>query len=904
MSLHGGLGECIEDYEVLHLLGKGGFASVYKARCTRTNQIVAIKMIDKQLIQRAGLANRVRQEVEIHSRLKHPSVLELYTFFQDVNYVYLVLELAHNGELHRYMKQQMGRAMAEDEAANILRQVVSGLLYLHSHQIMHRDISLSNLLLSKDMHVKIADFGLATQLKRPDEKHMTMCGTPNYISPEVVTRATHGLPADVWGLGCMFYTLLVGHPPFDTDAVQSTLNKVVKSDFQIPQHLSYDAQDLIERLLKKNPNERITLEQVLQHPFMLRHEPSCVTAAGSADTCNNNMDINECMQNHKQKYQQQQQSGSSCDSGIITFASSNSSSSRTAALQRSRSMEKYPMRGGATLERIHEHQHNQVDFAPLKAAHSYNSFANEYTETNQQRPFHASTPQSNSMDIEWQSNGSTKYNSVATTPHYVAENRFPLPKPCVENIENNFLSTHTDYLPLKPQHTEGLKQMVHVANSVPPQAQKSNTERLSVSPLNTDRLLPTRYKTKNAIMSILTDGVVALEFIKYKSRLREDRITDIYWFSKDGMRITIYQPDPGRGLPISEESPPLPADSAAANLTVYSYNNLPSKHWKKYIYASRFVNLVKAKTPKVTYFSAQAKCQLMESMDDFEVFFYNGAKVIKAPNDDMRVYDKHGRLLKEHAELTARNLLQHQEECLKHCLAICSALQLAQTSGNCCFPAVVGRRPSDMDVVQGQCITTAMRDTTNFIYLTPKTQQESTNFSTGTTSSGFRSGTNFSNSSSQQSIGLQQQQQIMAAQPNVPIRRLNIPGIGIATELSHGIVQVQFPDGSHVSVIPAKQGGGITYTQSNGSSTHFSPQDDLPIVVREKLAQLPQVERQLKQAPLLRTNGHFAQSKQQQQQPHSGQYAAYERMQMLSTPRSTNTAGAATQQQHAMKYFR
>lgn len=110
-------------------------------------------------------------------------------------------------------------------------------------------------------------------------------------------------------------------------------------------------------------------------------------------------------------------------------------------------------------------------------------------------------------------------------------------------------------------------------------------------------------------------------------------------------------------------------------------------------------------------------------MNDFEVFFYNGAKVIKSSNADIRVYDKHGRLLKDHDELTARNLLQHQEECLKHCQAICSALQLAQTSGNCCFPAVVGRRPSDVDVMQGQCITTAMRDTTNFIYLTPTSQQ-------------------------------------------------------------------------------------------------------------------------------------------------------------------------------------
>ena len=122
-----------------------------------------------------------------------------------------------------------------------------------------------------------------------------MCGTPNYISPEVATRSSHGLEADVWGLGCMLYTLLVGHPPFDTDGVKSTLTRVVMSDyqvmtckfllsmsfciiaclqsvnlFQVPSHLSPEAQDLINKLLKKNPRDRITLHDILKHPFLLR----------------------------------------------------------------------------------------------------------------------------------------------------------------------------------------------------------------------------------------------------------------------------------------------------------------------------------------------------------------------------------------------------------------------------------------------------------------------------------------------------------------------------------------------------------------------------------------------------------------------------------------------------------
>ncbi|XP_040175167.1 serine/threonine-protein kinase PLK4-like isoform X1 [Anopheles arabiensis] len=279
-------GEKIEEYEVGEILGKGGFGCVYKARCLISGNSVAIKMIDKHAMHASGMANRVRQEVAIHSKLKHPSILEMYTFFEDFNFVYLVLELAENGELQQYLKQRI-QPFSEFEAAMILRKVVDGLFYLHSHRILHRDISLSNLLLTKEMNIKIADFGLATQLHRSDEKHLTLCGTPNYISPEVASRASHGLPADVWGLGCMLYTLLVGKPPFDTNGVKSTLARVVLSNFVLPVHLSSDVSDLIERLLRKNPAERIKLEEVLSHPFLSRYDLGHKTAINSMNATNN-----------------------------------------------------------------------------------------------------------------------------------------------------------------------------------------------------------------------------------------------------------------------------------------------------------------------------------------------------------------------------------------------------------------------------------------------------------------------------------------------------------------------------------------------------------------------------------------------------------------------------------------
>lgn len=270
-------GEKIEDYNVLNLLGKGGFACVYRAKCRRSGQEVAIKMIDKKLMKAADMVSRVRQEVEIHSRMKHPSILELYTYFEDQNYVYLVLELCHLGELHGYLKKnasnQMRMVLSEQEAATLMEQITSGMLYLHSHGILHRDLTLANLLLTRSMHVKIADFGLATRLEMPDEKHFTMCGTPNYISPEIAMRTSHGLEADVWSLGCMLYTFLVGRPPFDTDAVKSTLDRVIQAEYDLPDHLSAEAKDLIQLLLRKNPKERIALSDIPRHPFMKKRYP-------------------------------------------------------------------------------------------------------------------------------------------------------------------------------------------------------------------------------------------------------------------------------------------------------------------------------------------------------------------------------------------------------------------------------------------------------------------------------------------------------------------------------------------------------------------------------------------------------------------------------------------------------
>ena len=192
--------------------------------------------------------------------------------------------MCHNGELHRKIREngplteEQGTVNDDrdnyiflliffNSARQYLKQIVDGLKYLHSYNILHRDLTLANLLLTKDMKVKIADFGLATQLEAGVE-HFTMCGTPNYISPEVISRSRQGLEADVWSVGCMLYTMLVGKAPFDTKEIKGTLNRVQVGQFNMPADLSENAKNLIIGLLQTNPDKRLNLQQLSMHKFM------------------------------------------------------------------------------------------------------------------------------------------------------------------------------------------------------------------------------------------------------------------------------------------------------------------------------------------------------------------------------------------------------------------------------------------------------------------------------------------------------------------------------------------------------------------------------------------------------------------------------------------------------------
>lgn len=730
-------------------------------------------------MQAYNMTDRVRQEVSIHSRLKHPSILQLYTFFEDANYVYLVLELAHNGEFYQYLKETQ-KILSENETATVMQQVIAGILYLHSHNILHRDISLSNLLLTKSMQVKISDFGLATQLSSHDGNiHKSLCGTPNYISPEIASRSADGLPTDVWSLGCMLYTLLIGRPPFETNGVKSTLTQVVMGSFVIPDSLSSQAKDLIKKMLNKNPSKRIALQDVVTHPFLQKS--------------------------------QQQYTVTSNDSGIVTILSCG--------------LSKY------SPQQFRSRSETQIDYETIGSASLYQKFNSL---ENGVHPLH------HSEDASIVKKQVDFYN-----PSPVLASRS-------EGIFGN-LARDRDKMNLVPTKSTSFEASVNqfqtpVRNGNrlkedPPWSTSSLTSesnRIGVPPLTTDRLQLTRHKTKNAILSILKGGEVVIEFTKYKPRYNQERIQDVFRISSDGLRIVLYQPNSGKGVSVQSEPIDMPANGVDQ---IFSYENLPSRHWKKYLYAFRFVEMVKAKTPKITFYSDQAKCQLMENSEDFEANFYDGTKLTKNKTE-VRLLAESGTEINVNGNFLDnifKNKLQHGEMTFSHCCNIEKTMSKVSLSLPC-FPIIIGRRPQaskEKETVTSQ--RTKKHNYNNYLSSsqTPIQQPNILMPSYSYTSS------NLEESMKTSPLGVHQQ--------NVPkpttefTKKVFIPQIGHVIHYTNGVVQIFYLDDTQITVLTPSQGNGILFTPSGFHSEpiHYNENDNMPELVKYKFKQIPNVLKQL-----------------------------------------------------------
>lgn len=258
----------LADFEIGKPLGKGKFGHVYLARERRSGFIVALKIIYKAELEAAKVEKQLRREIEIQSHLRHPHILRLYGYFYDEKRVYLILEYAPQGELYKTLRR--AGKFEEATAARYIRQMALALQYLHSRHVIHRDIKPENILLGLNGEAKIADFGWSVHA--PGTRRQTLCGTLDYLPPEMVEGKEHAWWVDLWSLGVLAYEFVVGAPPFEEAAgYRATYRRIAKVDLKIPDTVSPEASDLIRKLLQHDPEKRLPLEKVLRHPWIVKH---------------------------------------------------------------------------------------------------------------------------------------------------------------------------------------------------------------------------------------------------------------------------------------------------------------------------------------------------------------------------------------------------------------------------------------------------------------------------------------------------------------------------------------------------------------------------------------------------------------------------------------------------------
>lgn len=255
-------------------LGEGGFA-----RCMEVSdgtKSFALKAVSRASLQKPKNLEKLHTEIAIHRRMKHKHIVNFYESFKDKNFVYMLLEKCDCGTVKDLIK---ARPLTVDEAQYVMLQCLSATQYMHKNNVIHRDLKPGNIMLDSSLNVKIGDFGLATEMQFDGERKRTICGTPNYMAPEIIERSGdgHSFEVDTWSLGVILYTMLVGDPPFQMEDVQSTYRRIRQGIYEFPPHVSDVAQDLIRCMLSSTPSNRPTLIDIRTHPFFASPPPPMMT---------------------------------------------------------------------------------------------------------------------------------------------------------------------------------------------------------------------------------------------------------------------------------------------------------------------------------------------------------------------------------------------------------------------------------------------------------------------------------------------------------------------------------------------------------------------------------------------------------------------------------------------------
>uniref|UniRef100_A0A4W6D120 Ribosomal protein S6 kinase beta-2 n=1 Tax=Lates calcarifer TaxID=8187 RepID=A0A4W6D120_LATCA len=261
-------------FELLTVLGKGAYGKVFQVRKVQGAQmgkIFAMKVLKKaKIVCNAKDTAHTRAEREILETVRHPFIVDLLYAFQTGGKLYLILECLSGGEL--FMQLEKEGIFMEDTACFYLGEITLALGHLHSNGIIYRDLKPENIMLNHQGHIKLTDFGLCKESIHDGTVTHTFCGTIEYMAPEILTRSGHNRAVDWWSLGALMYDMMTGSPPFTAENRKKTIDKILKCKLNLPPYLTIDARDLIKKLLKKNPAQRLGSSKadyadIQKHPF-------------------------------------------------------------------------------------------------------------------------------------------------------------------------------------------------------------------------------------------------------------------------------------------------------------------------------------------------------------------------------------------------------------------------------------------------------------------------------------------------------------------------------------------------------------------------------------------------------------------------------------------------------------
>ena len=251
-------------------LGKGAYGEVWKVTHENSKKVYCIKMMNKRDIYEQNLINQINKEISIMYNLNHPYSIKLYNHFEDNDKIYLIMELATNGNLYNYIQSKKHQKNKNiDVIKKIIIQTIEIIKYLHSSNIIYRDIKPENILLDKDFNIKLCDYGWASYFT-PGHSLNVYCGTPEYVSPEVLKKLPYNEKVDIWGIGVLIFELVFGYPPFSSNLNTVRFNNIKEGKINWPENLEDgDLKDLIQKILKVNPKERISLDDIEKHPWLV-----------------------------------------------------------------------------------------------------------------------------------------------------------------------------------------------------------------------------------------------------------------------------------------------------------------------------------------------------------------------------------------------------------------------------------------------------------------------------------------------------------------------------------------------------------------------------------------------------------------------------------------------------------